>query len=70
MFDHQLVLLLDRDNPLINVWRNGQPEPDKRIGPYLQDMLNSPLVQVLVAVNISPVQFRAANVVERIIEIV
>ena len=45
MFDHQLVVLLDRDNQLINVWRNGQPVPDKRIGPYLQDMLNSPLVQ-------------------------
>ena len=45
MFDHQLVVLLDRDNQLINVWRNGQAVPDKRVGPYLQDMLNSPLVK-------------------------
>ncbi|HBZ14833.1 MAG TPA: bifunctional diguanylate cyclase/phosphodiesterase [Pantoea sp.] len=44
MFDHQLVILLDRDNQLVNVWRNGQPVPDKRVGPYLHEMLQSPLV--------------------------
>ncbi|ORM68098.1 bifunctional diguanylate cyclase/phosphodiesterase [Pantoea wallisii] len=44
MFDHQLILLLDRNNQPVEVWRNGVPVPDKRIGPYLQDLLLSPLV--------------------------
>ena len=44
MFGHQLIVLLDRNNQPINVWRNGQLIPGNRMGPYLQAMLNSPLV--------------------------
>jgi len=45
MFDHQLIVLLDRTNQPTAVWRNGQPVADLRIGPYLRDLLQTPLVQ-------------------------
>lgn len=44
MFDHQLILLLDRDNQPLAVWRNGQRVSADSIGHYLLDMLRSPLV--------------------------
>ncbi|MEB5973264.1 putative bifunctional diguanylate cyclase/phosphodiesterase [Pantoea dispersa] len=45
MFDHQLIVLLDRTNQPIAVWRNGQPVPDQRLGPYLRDLLQTSLVR-------------------------
>jgi len=45
MFDHQLIMLLDRDNQPLAVWRNGQRVSSASIGHYLQDMTNSPLVK-------------------------
>ena len=45
MFDHQLIMLLDRNNQPLMVWRNGQRVASDSIGHVLQDMLNSPLVK-------------------------
>ncbi|ADU69771.1 diguanylate cyclase/phosphodiesterase [Pantoea sp. At-9b] len=44
MFDHELVLILGRDNQLVDVWRNGQWMPDRHVEPQVQAMLNSALL--------------------------
>ncbi|MCA1176308.1 MULTISPECIES: putative bifunctional diguanylate cyclase/phosphodiesterase [unclassified Pantoea] len=45
MFDHQLILLLDRNNQPLAVWRNGQRVAGNSPDRYVQDMLNSSLVK-------------------------
>ncbi len=44
MFDHQLIMLVDRNNLPLAVWRDGKRVPSDSVGHYLQDMLASPLV--------------------------
>lgn len=44
MFDHELVLILGRDNQLLEVWRNGQQVPDRHVEPQVQAMLDRTLV--------------------------
>ncbi|MXP52211.1 EAL domain-containing protein [Pantoea sp. Seng] len=44
MFDHQLILLMDRNNQPLAVWREGKRVSSDSVGQYLKDMLASPLV--------------------------
>lgn len=45
MFGHQLIVLLDQNNQIVQVWRNGLSVPDKRIGPGVRQMLDQQVAQ-------------------------
>lgn len=45
MFGHQLIVLLDEKNQIVQVWRNGLSVPDKRIGPGIRQMLDQQVAQ-------------------------
>jgi len=44
MFAHQLILLLDSRQQPVAVWRNGEPVSPQAVGPWLRDLLATPLV--------------------------
>ena len=45
MFGHQLIVLLDENNQIVQVWRNGLSVPNKRIGPGVRQMLDQQVAQ-------------------------
>ncbi|MEZ2587666.1 putative bifunctional diguanylate cyclase/phosphodiesterase [Pantoea agglomerans] len=44
MFGHQLILVLDQQNQIVRVWREGQPVSAPEIDPLIGEVLQSPLV--------------------------
>ncbi|PPS58686.1 hypothetical protein CRX72_21020 [Pantoea sp. BRM17] len=44
MFAHQLILLLDSRQQPVAAWRNGEPVSLQAVGPWLRDLLATPLV--------------------------
>ncbi|MGC0858062.1 EAL domain-containing protein [Pantoea agglomerans] len=44
MFGHQLILVLDQQNQIVRVWREGQPVSAPADGPLIGEVLQSPLV--------------------------
>lgn len=44
MFGHQLILVLDQQNQIIRVWREGQPVSAPENDPLIGEVLQSPLV--------------------------
>nr|WP_314689094.1 CHASE4 domain-containing protein [uncultured Pantoea sp.] len=44
MFAHQLILLLDSRQQPVAVWRNGEPVSPQAVGPWLRNLLATPLV--------------------------
>ncbi|WP_312242940.1 EAL domain-containing protein [Pantoea sp.] len=46
MFGHQLIVVLDERNQVMQVWRNGQTVADKRLGPNVRAMLDQQLARL------------------------
>lgn len=44
MFGHQLILVLDQQNQIVRVWRQGQPVSTPENDPLIGEVLQSPLV--------------------------
>ncbi|MDY0997703.1 EAL domain-containing protein [Pantoea agglomerans] len=44
MFGHQLILVLDQQNQIVRVWREGQPVSASENDPLIGEVLQSPLV--------------------------
>ena len=44
MFGHQLILVLDQQNQIVRVWREGQPVSTPEDDPLIGEVLQSPLV--------------------------
>jgi diguanylate cyclase (GGDEF)-like protein len=44
MFGHQLILVLDQQNQIVRVWREGQPVSASEDDPLIGEVLQSPLV--------------------------
>ncbi|WP_336755521.1 putative bifunctional diguanylate cyclase/phosphodiesterase [Pantoea sp. USHLN298] len=45
MFGHQLILVLDQQNQIVRLWRDGQPVAPRQAATLVNDILKNPLVQ-------------------------
>ena len=45
MFDHQLIMVLDAQNQIVRVWREGQPVMEADNGPLIAEVLQNTLIQ-------------------------
>ena len=45
MFGHQLILVLDQQNQIVRLWRDGQPITPQQEATLIHDILQNPLVQ-------------------------